>query len=184
MARFKHLFNFPGTLAALIFGATLFWFSLAKAQEASPINGPQPVMDGSVPPQPVFQSAMPPAPPPPEMPPPPPPPMSYDRPADPFQGQQSASSGVSNSTTRVVQKLRLMKRVPGPECSPESWQRGRWYKGSHEHTFGWWWIVGDIWYNIEKKNSRIPEYGQRSIIVYKDDAKDKAPLPASIKLKK
>lgn len=26
------------------------------------------------------------------------------------------------------------------------WQRGRWFHGRHGGHFGWWWIVGGLWY--------------------------------------
>ncbi len=27
-----------------------------------------------------------------------------------------------------------------------TWRGGRWHKGRHEGTFGWWWIAGGAWY--------------------------------------
>lgn len=26
------------------------------------------------------------------------------------------------------------------------WRGGRWVHGHHDHRFGWWWVVGSLWY--------------------------------------
>lgn len=26
------------------------------------------------------------------------------------------------------------------------WRRGHWYHGSHDGHFGWWWVIGTLWY--------------------------------------
>lgn len=26
------------------------------------------------------------------------------------------------------------------------WRGGRWVHGHHDHRFGWWWVVGGLWY--------------------------------------
>ncbi|MCX7167594.1 MAG: hypothetical protein NTV11_15145 [Rhodocyclales bacterium] len=46
----------------------------------------------------------------------------------------------------------------------ERWRGGRWHHGRHEGRYGWWWIVGSVWYFYPARVDTYPDPYQPPVV--------------------
>lgn len=47
----------------------------------------------------------------------------------------------------------------------DRWRGGRWHHGRHDGRYGWWWIVGGIWYFYPARVEPFPDPYQPPVVV-------------------
>jgi len=48
----------------------------------------------------------------------------------------------------------------GARLNEGRWRGGRWYHGSHDGRFGWWWTIGPQWFFYDRPTYPFPDiYG-------------------------
>lgn len=67
--------------------------------------------------------------------------------------------------------------VPAPVV-PQHWHGGHWHHGHHDGRYGWWWVVGSLWYFYDYPIWPYWYERERVIVVEQEAAPAGPPPPA------